>query len=223
VLVLAPKNLLLQWREELLRMLAVPSVRRIDNRWITEDGVVWPSLPTACPRRIGLFPTSLVTAESETAQALLNPHYACVVLDEAHRARRSRPRGQKGDSNNLLELMLQIAGRAESVFLGTATPIQIDLVELYDLMRILHRGCERILGGIGSNWRHKPREAMDLVAGRSEPPTSIAELWAWLRRSPDPKGRAPAGAADPRRPSGRDPTEGTGAHRLRRRSPEFGS
>ena len=87
--------------------------------------------------------------------------------------------------------MLQIAGRAESVFLGTATPIQIDRMELYDLMRILHRGCERILGGIGSNWRHEPREAMDLVAGRSEPPTSIAELWAWLRDPLIPRGEHP--------------------------------
>jgi superfamily II DNA or RNA helicase len=188
VLVLAPKNLLLQWQEELLRMLAVPSARWVDNRWMTEDGVVWPSPPTACPRRIGLFPTSLVTAESETAQALLNRHYACVVLDEAHRARRSRPRGQEGDPNNLLCFMLEIAGRAESILLGTATPIQIDRMELYDLMGILHRGCERILGGIGSNWRHDPREAMDLVSGRTEPPTSITQLWAWLRDPLIPKG-----------------------------------
>ena len=65
---------------------------------------------------------------------------------------------------------LQIAGRAEACSLGTATPNQIDRMELYGLMRILHRGCERILGGIGSNWRPKPPEAMDVRAGRSEPP-----------------------------------------------------
>ena len=191
VLVLAPKNLLLQWQEELQRMLALPSARWVDNRWVTEDGVVWPLPPTACPRRIGLFPTSLVTAQSENAQALLNRHYACVVLDEAHRARRSRPHGQEGDPNNLLEFMLDIASRAETVLLGTATPIQIDQMELYDLMGILHRGCERILGEIGSNWRHDPRHAMDLVAGRSDPPTSITQLWAWLRDPLIPKGEHP--------------------------------
>ncbi len=188
---LAPKNLLLQWQEELLRMLAVQSARWVDNRWVTEDGVVWPSPPTACPRRIGLFPTSPVTTESEAAQALLNRRYACVVLDEAHRARRSRSRGQEGDPNNLLRFMLDIASRAESVLLGTATPIQIDRVELYDPMHILHRGCERVQGGLGSNWRHDAREAMDLVAGRSEPPTSIAQLWAWLRDPLIPKGEHP--------------------------------
>jgi hypothetical protein len=31
-------------------------------------------------------------------------------------------------------------------------------MELYELMRILHRGCERVLGGIGSNWVHDPRD-----------------------------------------------------------------
>jgi hypothetical protein len=87
--------------------------------------------------------------------------------------------------------MLDIASRAETVLLGTATPIQIDQMELYDLMRILHRGCERILGEIGSSWRHDPRHAMDLVAGRSEPPTSIAQLWAWLRDPLIPKGEHP--------------------------------
>ena len=104
VLVLAPKNLLLQWQEELDRMLAVPTARWVDGRWLTEDGVVWPSPSDACPRRIGLFPTSLVTAGSETAQALLNRRYACVVLDEAHRARRSRTRGQEGDPTKLLRV-----------------------------------------------------------------------------------------------------------------------
>ena len=54
-------------------------------------------------------------------------------------------------------------------------------MELYDLIRVLHRGCERVLGGIGSNWVHNPAAAMDLVGGQAEPLLSIASLWAWLR------------------------------------------
>lgn len=65
--------------------------------------------------------------------------------------------------------------------MATATPVQMDRMELYDLMRVLHRGCERVLGGIGSNWVHNPSGAMDLVGGRTDPPSSIASLWAWLR------------------------------------------
>jgi superfamily II DNA or RNA helicase len=181
VLVLAPKNLLLQWQEELDRMLAVPTARWVDGRWLTEDGAVWPSPPNACPRRIGLFPTSLVTAGSETAQALLNRRYACVVLDEAHRARRSRTRGQEGDPTKLLGFIFELAERTDTVLMATATPVQMDRMELYDLMRVLHRGCERVLGGIGSYWVHNPAGAMDLVGGQVEPPSSMASLWAWLR------------------------------------------
>jgi hypothetical protein len=47
--------------------------------------------------------------------------------------------------------------RTRRLLLGTGTPIQVDRMELYELMRILHRGCERVLGGIGSNWVHDPR------------------------------------------------------------------
>jgi superfamily II DNA or RNA helicase len=191
VLVLTPKNLLLQWQEELNRMLSLPSARWVDGEWVTEDGVSWPMTPDYCPRRIGIFPTSLITAGSESARALLNRRYACVVLDEAHRARRQRARGQEGEPNVLFRFMLDLANISETVLLGTATPIQVDRMELYDLMRILHRGCERVLGGIGSSWVHDPRGAMDLVAGRTEPPSSLASLWAWIRDPLIPTGEHP--------------------------------
>jgi superfamily II DNA or RNA helicase len=191
VLVLAPKNLLLQWQEELDRMLAVPTARWVDGHWVTEDGVVWPWAPDACPRRIGLFPTSLVTAGSETAQTLLRRRYSCVVLDEAHRAHPQRARGQAREPNKLLGFMLELAARAKTVLLATATPVQLDRMELYDLMRILHRGCERVLGGVGSSWVHDPSGAMDLVGGQADPPTSVASLWSWLRDPLIPVGEHP--------------------------------
>jgi hypothetical protein len=191
VLVLTPKNLLLQWQEELDRMLAVPTARWVDGHWVTEDGVEWPSPSDACPRRIGLFPTSLVTAASETAQALLKRRYSCIVLDEAHRARRQRVRGRDGEPNNLLGFMLDLAARAETVLMASATPVQLDRMELYELMRILHRGCERVLGGIGSNWVHDPAGAMDLVGGQADPPPSVASLWSWVRDPLIPLGEHP--------------------------------
>jgi hypothetical protein len=52
---------------------------------------------------------------------------------------------------------------------------------LFYFANCLHRGCERVLGGIGSNWVHNPAGAMDLVGGQAEPPSSVASLWAWLR------------------------------------------
>jgi hypothetical protein len=121
----------------------------------------------------------------------LNRRYACVVLDEAHRARRQRARGQEGDPTKLLQFMFDLAARADTVLMATATPVQMNRMELYDLMRVLHRGCERVLGGIGSNWVHNPAGAMDLVGGQVEPPSSVASLWAWLRDPLIPAGEHP--------------------------------
>jgi superfamily II DNA or RNA helicase len=178
VLVLAPKNLLPQWQDELLDMLTAPSARWEVGHWITEDGSEWPGPADCCPRRIGLFPTSLIIAGSESVEPLLDLRYACVVLDEAHRARQSRVLGADPSPTKLLRFMGRIASRAETLLLGTATPIQTHREELFDLMRLLANGCERVLGGPYAPW-NSPTLAMDLVSGHKVP-SNYAEIWSWL-------------------------------------------
>jgi superfamily II DNA or RNA helicase len=187
VLILAPKNLCQQWQDELNNMLAAPSARWDRGRWIAEDGSVWPSPPDMCPRRIGIFPTSLITANSGAATSVINRRYGCVILDEAHRARQSGGIGSDRGPNKLLGFMLRIAERADSVLLGTATPIQTDRSELYDLMRVLNAGCGRVLGDFGSPWRSRD-DALDMVAGRAPIPSTEATCWAWLRDPLIPRG-----------------------------------
>jgi superfamily II DNA or RNA helicase len=186
VLVLAPKNLLIQWQGELRDMLAAPSARWEAGNWVTEDGAIWPGPVGKCPRKIGLFPTSLITAGSEAAQPLLDMRFACIVLDEAHRARQSRALGSDPSPNILLDFMLRLASRTETLLLGTATPIQTHREELFDLLRLLATGCERVLGGAFSPW-HGPGMAMDLVSGH-EVPTDPAIIWSWLRSPLPPWG-----------------------------------
>ncbi|MGD9616276.1 MAG: helicase-related protein [Alphaproteobacteria bacterium] len=186
VLILAPKNLCELWQDELNNMLAAPSARWSSGAWIAEDGSVWPNPPERCPRRIGIFPTSLITANSPSAAALLNRRYSCIVLDEAHRARQSGGIGNIGP-NKLLSFMLSIAERSDSVLLGTATPIQTDRGELYDLIRILNAECGRVLGDIGSVWRSRD-DALDMISGRMPIPDTAATAWAWLRDPLIPRG-----------------------------------
>jgi superfamily II DNA or RNA helicase len=187
VLILAPKNLCELWQDELNIMLAAPSAHWSDGCWIAEDGSIWPNPPDRCPRRIGIFPTSLVTARSPTASTLLNSRYSCIVLDEAHRARQSGGVGADFGPNNLLDFMLRIAERSDTVLLGTATPIQTDRGELYDLMRILNAGCRRVLGDVGSPWRSRD-DALDMISGRAEIPRTEATCWHWLRDPLIPRG-----------------------------------
>jgi N12 class adenine-specific DNA methylase len=57
---------------------------------------------------------------------------------------------------NLLRFMLEIAPRTKNLLLGTATPIQTQVSELWDLLRILNAGEEFVLGrelfGFWSQW-----------------------------------------------------------------------
>jgi hypothetical protein len=49
--------------------------------------------------------------------------------------------------------MLRIGPRTKNLLLGTATPIQTEVCELWDLMRILNAGADFVLGREAlSNW-----------------------------------------------------------------------
>jgi hypothetical protein len=60
-------------------------------------------------RKIGIVSTGLIV--QGTAEALLDCRFGTLVLDEAHRARRSRGITASGEPNRLMEFML--AGRSQ--------------------------------------------------------------------------------------------------------------
>jgi len=65
-------------------------------------------------------------------QILAKRRYGTVVLDEAHKARRRGGLGEKKEQpNNLLDFMLHIGPRTKNLLLGTATPIQTEVRELW--------------------------------------------------------------------------------------------
>ena len=93
ILVLAPKSLLQQWQGELMELLRLPSARWTGRAWVDEHELEYPSeggkALGKCPRRIGLVSQGLVVrGMSEAVNQLLGRRYACVIVDEAHRARR---------------------------------------------------------------------------------------------------------------------------------------
>ena len=61
-----------------------------------------------------------------------------------------RSRGQSGRDaprpNNLLRFLRTVSREATNVILGTATPIQLDAVELWDLLLALNQGAPQVLG-----------------------------------------------------------------------------
>ncbi len=184
VLVLCPKNLAPQWQDELQKMLNVPSALWTGKHWLTEAGVAHPTPLTQCPRKIGIVSNSLITAEVAGIDDLLKLQYSCIVLDEAHRARSGKSdngfsRANSGSPNNLMKFMRRLAPRTRTLLLGTATPIQLNRGELYDLMELLSKGHERVLGTPNSCWRD-PDPALDVVSGAIQTPESVEDCWRWL-------------------------------------------
>ncbi|MEQ1490530.1 MAG: phospholipase D-like domain-containing anti-phage protein [Terricaulis sp.] len=198
VLILCPSTLTRQWQVELKDKLGIPSAVWLSTRkaWLDpDDNIIKTNGPkdiVRCPYRIGIVSTGLIFQQGvhihdrECAE-LLTMKYGMVVLDEAHKARKTRGLNDpEGEPNNLLLFMTEIAKRARHVLLGTATPIQTHVGELWDLMGVLNSGAPHVLGGpMATDWM-KAETSRELVTGERHI-TDEAGGWA-LIRNPLPPG-----------------------------------
>lgn len=192
VLILCPATLCHQWQVELKDKLGIPSAIWISNRkiWQDHNGSVIKTRGIEdigrCPYRIGIVSTGLIFQQTEEANALLNRRYGTLILDEAHRARRSRSLGNKeGEPNNLLKFMMNIAQYSRHVILGTATPIQTSVEELWDLLEILNQGADHVMGRAFSSWR-RCSTALPILT-REKNVTDEFEAWNLVRNPLPPK------------------------------------
>lgn len=197
ILVLAPKPLLQQWQDELMELLDLPSARWTGKAWVDENDLEYPSEGAKslgkCPRRIGLVSQGLVVRGlPEAVGQLLGRRYTCVIVDEAHRARRRKvPKvdadadevNERAEPNKLMAFLREIGPKTKSMLLATATPVQLHPVEAWDLLHILAHGNEGVLGG----WTHtspwfRPSVCLDIATGDAVVPTAdVREGWQFVR------------------------------------------
>lgn len=193
VLVLAPATLIWQWQEELEDKLGIPSAvwsttKKCwldgERRPLTQRGD--PTLVAKCPWRIGIVSTGLIVNGDDEAErgALAKKTFGVVILDEAHKARASREtrRGHTtATRNNLLEFLHKVARNATNVILGTATPIQLDAVELWDILAALGQGAPQVLGMPfdGGEWMRE--ESIRLLTGERPWPQHETSRWGLFR------------------------------------------
>ncbi len=188
ILVLAPKPLLWQWQDEMRDLLDLPSAVWNGKQWVDENEIEYPAFGAEgirkCPRRIGIVSQGLITSKSPAADFLLGLNYECVIVDEAHRARRKNlgkdREDESPDRNNLLAFLHKLAPLTKSLLLATATPVQLHPVEAWDLLGVLAVNNEIILGNAWSNWR-RAKQALDVVMSRMTLPEDDHELWGWVR------------------------------------------
>ena len=197
ILVLAPKPLLQQWQDELMELLLLPSARWNGRAWVDENDLEYPSEGVKslgkCPRRIGLVSQGLVVRGlSEAVNQLLSRRYTCVIVDEAHRARRRKvPKvdagadeiDEKAEPNKLMAFLREIGPKTKSMLLATATPVQLHPVEAWDLLHILSHGNDGVLGGWTqtSPW-FQPSHCLEIATGDAAVPTDDdARGWQYVR------------------------------------------
>jgi hypothetical protein len=199
VLLLVPATLTMQWQIELWDRLSIPSaVWTQRDCWLDHMGHLIPGRDaqdvTRCPYRIGIVSTGLIVQPSVERAALEKAKFACVVLDEAHKARRQdlKDRSRSAEGNNLLEFMRVVASRSRHVLLGTATPIQLDPIELWDLVDVLGREAPHVLGDGNSPWKGDPARVLDLLLSRNPLPEDPVERFELIANPLAPSGEPPA-------------------------------
>ena len=192
VLILVPSTLLMQWQIEMMDKLGIPTAVWSSQKkvWLGVEGQILSPRGDAgsirkCPYRIAIISTGLIMHQRDKgdfvkeAGMLLKNRFGAVILDEAHKARVKGGLGKNAASpNNLLAFMQQIGKRTRHLILGTATPIQTDVRELWDLLSILNSGAEFVLGDSLSPWQNH-EQAIPMVTGKSRA-GSEQEVWRWL-------------------------------------------
>lgn len=194
ILIIVPKTLVFQWQDEMKSLLDMPSAVWTGNGWQDETGYFYPESALRsilrCPRRVGIVSQGLVARRTESAKLLLQGHYECVILDEAHRARRRNPSKDadkhKADPNFLLQFINEISAKTKSLLLATATPVQVNTIEAYDLINALSIQNLKVMGDQYSEWHRHPQTTLDMVCGKVNPPQSETAMWD-IMRNPFPQ------------------------------------
>ena len=188
ILIIVPKTLIWQWQDEMNSLLDMPSAVWDGKFWVDEEGHEYIGRGIKkCPRRVGIISQGLIVAKSKVIEELLEQEYECVIVDEAHRARR-RNLGEgkeehSPDPNNLYEFLLNISIKTKSMLLATATPIQMYPIELWDLMNILSQKNDSVLGSPASYWRKRTmiQRSLNLIMGKEKIDFFNRENWEWIR------------------------------------------
>lgn len=187
IVIFAPAPLTEQWQTELLDKLGLPCARWSSRQkvWLDpEDRAISPTGAenvTRCPLRIGIISTGLIVQPTKERELLSQLNFEILIQDESHKSRSKQGMGRDaGEPNALLKFMLAAAGRSRHVLLGTATPMQTQVEDLWDQLKILHQGDGRfVLGNELSPW-HYPEQVISLVTGESHI-TDMEEAWRYVR------------------------------------------
>ncbi len=147
ILILVPASLQSQWQEELREKFNL-------HFWSYDKGVFTNTYgeiytPQNNPwdeQDLILASSHLVRRKDRQIELLNAKNWDVISLDEAHHARRKSPQTREDTPNSLLRLMRELKLKTQFLLLLTATPMQIDSIEVFDLLNLL---------GLKGQWQYQ--------------------------------------------------------------------
>ncbi|MFN8579275.1 MAG: helicase-related protein [Candidatus Sericytochromatia bacterium] len=142
VLLLVPKSVLKQWHTELYEKFNLHFWLFTGKTFELFNGKI-DTVKSSNPwnqKEIILASSHLAKRKDRREQLLHAEDWDLVITDEAHHARRKNP-SQKSAAytpNLLLNLLEKLKNKTKCLYLLTATPMQVDMIEAWDLLRLLN-------------------------------------------------------------------------------------
>jgi len=188
-LILAPANVCRQWQDELFEKFGL-WVPRLDANKIygAYPSDVHPVGANPYAEHPLLIASSHLARRPEHHRLILDAApYDLVIVDEAHHARRTHATENQYRPGRLLELLDQLSdrGATRALWLLTATPMQLDPVELRDL-----------LVQIGLQGTLAERDSFDRYFRELAKDDDARVSWEWLDQTLRDTARLPSTAAD---------------------------
>jgi SNF2 family DNA or RNA helicase len=169
VLILAPASVQPQWQEELREKFNLHFWSYLQGELHDPYKQTTPLAPNIWNSQNLILASSHLVRRQERMQELLEAEpWDLVILDEAHHARRKSPQDRKDTPNRLLQLMRQLRDRTKALILLSATPMQIDPIEVFDLLSLL-----RLQG----HWQYGDNFCNYFASLTDSPDRHILDFW----------------------------------------------
>ena len=142
-LILTPASVVRQWQEELWEKCALSFPRYERGALIDVHGGETRVIGSPWEQADHLIASSQLAKRRDRRDEVLKPEWDLVLVDEAHHARRREFGTRAQRPNHLLQLLAGhgkhrgIKDRTRCLYLLTATPMQVDPVEVWDLLKLL--------------------------------------------------------------------------------------
>jgi hypothetical protein len=169
ILVLAPASVQPQWQDELREKFNLHFWSYSQGEMKDPYGNTQPPNSNPWSTKELVLASSHLVRRQERMQELLDAEpWDLVVLDEAHHARRKSPQARKDTPNRLLSLLGQLREKTKALILLSATPMQIDPIEVFDLLHVL---------GLQGHWAYGDQFCEYFASLANRPDRHLLNFW----------------------------------------------